>query len=79
MNSRAPSRKNLLTVDSDSFLIYLIHFGFSTNASHYLNNQTEADKVGFQLATQGFLRFVFRFGIYTAIHRVFPTYQPMFR
>ena len=37
----------------------LVHVGFSTDAAHDLNDQTEADEVGFQFAAEGFLCLAF--------------------
>ena len=42
-----------------AFFINLVHVGFSTDAAHDLNDQTEADEVGFQFAAEGFLCLAF--------------------
>ena len=39
-----------------AFFVNLVHVGFSTDTAHDLNDQTEADEVGFQFSAEGFLR-----------------------
>ena len=46
-----------------AFLVNLVHVGFSTDATHDLNNQTETDEVDFQFSAEGFLRLAFRLHI----------------
>lgn len=61
-----------------AFFVNLVHVGFSTDATHDLNDQTEADEVGFQFSAEGFLRLAFRLHIDTAVHFVLPPNQTLF-
>gem|GEM_PF-6362024 len=60
-----------------AFFVNLVHVGFSTDTAHDLNDQTEADEVGFQFAAEGFLRLAFRLHIDTAVHLILPPDQTL--